>query len=331
MREWCGDEAGRGLALGANVAHMVRSRLNDACAVTAAIARKGMRVSIRNEWVERGALVIDGDTFKVRCRSTFSGTRLYDFAEGLERAVSDGLLEGAAHVEVAVATVGELWAAGSILEAVASVPNPRLRTLGLGALLGAPGLADIEGSWPRVKRSFPALEHGPADCWRWATSPRLRVVHVGPHFARVSPNQLFLLEADGGGPWLALRDPPQGATAFDALALQVSVNSSNVAEVNASPLEADDQVRVNGIEVEVDRLSVHRNGELLHKGTIQWFPVNGDLIEVVGLSVRYEEDVGHAPFASRETHALFMGGASSNVTVTVGEPPPKEDDDDDDD
>lgn len=222
-------------------------------------------MSIREEWLVRDALVVDGDRFQLRCRSTFSGTRLTDFVQELHSAIAGGLLEDAAHVEVSVATVGELWTAGELLAAVASAPHIGLRTLSLGALLGAPDLGGIEQSWAQVKQAFPALEHGPAACWRWAVRPRLRVVRVGAHFTKVRPNQVFELEKDGAGPWLALRDPAPGETAFDALALRGAVGSSNVTELAVSPLEPGDEVRVNGRLVDVHPLAIHRDGEVLRK------------------------------------------------------------------
>jgi hypothetical protein len=284
-------------------------------------------VSVREEWTQAGALLIEGDTIRVRCRSTFSGTRWPDFARELAQAVSLGLLEGAAHVEIALPTVGELWTAGELLSVVASVPSPALRSLSLGSLLGAPELKRIEASWSEVQRAFPAIEHGANGCWQWAAKPRLRVVEVGPHFVTVRPNQVFTLEANGAGPWLSLRPPPAGGTEFDAVALQTSVSSGNVATMVVSPLEAGDEVRVNGAPVQIHPLSMHRNGQVLRKGTMEWLPVNGDTLAVLGLVVRYEEDLGSAPFASRQAHAVFMGGTTSS-TITLDEPPPPDEEDD---
>lgn len=285
-------------------------------------------MAIQEEWSQSDQLRIEGDAFRLRCRSTFSGTRWSDFARELEQAVALGLLEGAVHVELALSTVEELWTGGEFLSVIASMPNPALRTLSLGSLLGAPDLQRIEASWPDVQRAFPALEHGADACWRWAAKPRLRVVEVGPHFAMVRPNEVLPLEANGQGPWLTLRPVPEGGSPFDATALQTAVGSSNVTTMTVSPLELSDEVRVNGAPVKVQPLSVHRNGEVLRKGTIQWFPVNGDVLSVLGLVVRYEEDVGSAPFASRQTQAVFMGGASSSTVITLDEPPPPEEDDD---
>ena len=141
------------------------------------------------------------------------------------------------------------------------------------------------------------------------------------------PNQVFTLEANGSGPWLSLRPPPAGGTEFDAVALQTSVSSGNVATMVVSPLEAGDEVRVNGAPVQIHPLSMHRNGQVLRKGTMEWLPVNGDTLAVLGLVVRYEEDVGSVPFASRQAHAVFIGGTTSS-TITLDEPPPPDEEDD---
>lgn len=288
-------------------------------------------MSIRDTWVESDALLIEGDTFRVRCRSTFSGTRRTDFTRALSAAVATGLLDGAVHVEVALTTLGELWASDGLLEAIAAVHNPTVQTLSLGALLGTPDEARIARAWPHVQRAFPALQHDARGCWRWATKPRLRLLHVGPHFASMTPNTVLTLEANGYGPWLMLRSPPPGGTEFDSLALRAAIDSSNIAEVGVSPLEDDDEVRVNGRVVKKETLMMHRDGAELRKGTIQWFPVNGDVFEVGGLTVRYEEDAGQGVYAQRETHAVLMGGHASSTTITLSappEPPPPDDEED---
>lgn len=271
-------------------------------------------------------MVIDGDTFKVRCCSTFSGNRL-TLCDELSRAVANGLLDGAVHVEAALATMGELWMGEALLRALATVPNPTVRTVSLGALLGTPDVERLERAWPHLTTAFPSLEHGPERSWRMATNPRLRALEVGPHFAVAQPNQVFALKANGWGPRLVLRESADAQNPFDALSLSVNVSSNNCVEAHVDPLEPGDVVRVNGREVKVQTLSMHRGGQVIKKGTVQWFPVAGDVIELAGLVVRYEEDEGTGPYAERSTQALFMNGPSKRIVINVGEMPDEDDDD----
>lgn len=56
-----------------------------------------------------------------------------------------------------------------------------------------------------------------------------------------------------------------GGSAFGAVALRASVNSSNVTELALQPLEAEDVCRINGRSVATQRLLMHRDGTVVEK------------------------------------------------------------------
>lgn len=277
--------------------------------------------------------MVDGTRWRLRCTSTRSGNRWSGFTSELRAAVLDGLLDDAEHVEVALATLGELWTAAAVVEALAARDNPGLRTLSLGALLSTPDAQRLERAWAMAMRAFPSLEHGLEDCWRAATKPRVTITAVGPHFASFHVGQSFPLEADGSGPFLALRPPRPGESPFDAPSLRANVSSDNVAEIAVERLEPEDVVQVNGRPVPLEPLIVHRGAERITKACVHWFPLAGDVVQVSRLALRYEEDASaeRTPYAQREAVALFMNGPSKRVTVELpsapASPPPDDDDD----
>jgi len=289
--------------------------------------------SLRRRWEESGALAVERGLWRLRCASTFAGTRWTDFTRDLRAAVLAGLLEGAEHVEVALGTLGELWTAGAVMAALAAKPSPTVRTISLGALLSTPDMDRLSGAWPDVERAFPSLEHGPEACWRAATKPRVTITAVGPHFASFRVGQSFPLQADGSGPFLSLKAPGPGQSPFDVPSLRAHVSPENVTEISAEPLEPGDVVQVNGRPVPLHPLVVHRDGQRITRATLRWLPVAGDVVQVGGLALRYEEELAaqRTPYAQREVAAaVLMNGPSSRITVELSSPtvaPLPEDDD----
>jgi hypothetical protein len=265
----------------------------------------------------------------VRCHSTGSGGILDEAQRALLDAVAGGALDDAEEVEFALATLGGPAHAPRCAAALAARPPPALKRLSFGALLRAPDVERLRPSWARL----PTLEHGPETSWRAATRPRLEVFAVGPHFLHFKPGDVFELLADGTGPWLSLRAPAAGQSPFDVLALKAAVSSENVVVVQVAPLESADEVRINGEAVEHQTLWVHRGAEKLQRGTVHWVAVDGDVFEVLGLGVRYREDVAAhgGSFSQRESIGVLMNaGGTTTVELTPPASAGEVDDDDDD-
>lgn len=207
-------------------------------------------------------------------------------------------------------------------------PKPRLKRISFGPVFRPLNVERLREPWALL----PQLEHGPETSWRSATRPRLEVFSVGPHFLNFKIGQVFELLPDGTGPWLSLREPAAGLTVFDTLALKAGVSSDNIVEVNVAPLEPNDEVRINGELVQTHPLWVHRGQEKLKKATLSWVAVDGDVFELLGLGVRYREDVAApaAAFSNREPIVAFMNkGGSTTVELTPPTVAPRELDDDD--
>ena len=272
---------------------------------------------------------LEGGRWLVRSHSTGAGdVRLEAEATLLDR-VARGALDDAHEVEISLATLGGPDNARRWVETLAARPPPALKRLSFGALLRPPDLERLRASWARI----PTLEHGPETSWRAATRPRLEIFAVGPHFLSFRPGDVYELAADGTGPWLSLRAPARDQSPFDVLALKAAVSSDNVVEVVVSPLEPEDEVRINGEAVEHQQLWLHRGAEKLLRGTVHWAASDGDRFEVLGLGLRYREDLveGGGAFSNRAPIVAMMNGGTTEVELALPTARAREPDDDEDD
>ncbi|MFT3712491.1 MAG: hypothetical protein QM817_33000 [Archangium sp.] len=261
---------------------------------------------------------VDERRWLVSCRTTRTGDGRLDAISALVDEVARGALDEAEEIEFALATLGGNWHAKSWVQVLTERPKPRLKRISFGPFFRPLDVERLREHWALL----PQLEHGPETSWRAATRPRLEVFAVGPHFLQAHIGQVFELLADGTGPWLTLREP--------AL-FKAGVSSDNIVEIEIGPLEFDDEVRVNGERVELNPCWVYRGLEKTKHATMSWVAMDGDTFEVLGLGLRYREDVAAdgAAFANREPVVAMMNGGGSTTIELAAAAPPRELDDDD--